>query len=254
MKREVRKINEDGTLVQVTTADERWYIEETEEGVTAFPSVTWITEHYPKGIGFYKWLAKHGWSESESLKESAGDRGHKVHQLIGELLKGKSVDIDGFVKNSETGLKEPISLEEYQALMAFSEWFKKTQPETVESELTVINREYGYAGTADYICKIDGETWLIDFKTGQNVWPSYELQLAAYAHALQKYDIKHLAVLQIGYQRNKNRYKLTEVENQFELFLAVKQIWEKETKGQKPFKADYPVKLNLGVRPAKSNS
>ena len=40
-------------------------------------------------------------------------------------------------------------------------------------------------------------------------------------------------------------YKFTEVEDQFPLFLAAKQIWAKETKGQVPHQKDYPLKITL---------
>ena len=43
-----------------------------------------------------------------------------------------------------------------------------------------------------------------------------------------------LAILQVGYARNKAGYKWTEIEDKFPLFLAARQIWSSETEGQEP--------------------
>jgi hypothetical protein len=60
----------------------------------------------------------------------------------------------------------------------------------LEVEAFLIHRTLGYGGTLDLIAEIDGEVWLLDWKTGKSVaWPSGEvyrdlrLQLAAYAGA-----------------------------------------------------------------------
>jgi hypothetical protein len=68
------------------------------------------------------------------------------------------------------------------------------------------------------VCEIAGQPYIIDFKTGQNVWPEYELQVSAYKHALEDKGFK-LAILQVGYKRNKAGWKFTEIEDKFDLFL-----------------------------------
>ncbi len=252
MKKQIRELSDDGSSVQITIADERWYIKSQTDkdgnvtSIVEYPSVTWITEHYPKGIGYFKWLANQGWDESRALMEAAGNRGSKVHGAITDLLLGNRIEIDGKLPNSDTREPEEITLEEYEAIMSFADWFKETNPKPIENELVVFNEEYKYAGTADFICEIDGERWLIDFKTGQNIWPSYELQLSAYKHALPS-ELKpdKLAILQVGYARNRKRFKFTEIEDQFDLFLAARKIWEKECSTVTVFKKDYPVSISL---------
>lgn len=247
MKRHIRQITEDGKSVQITTVDERWYIQTKENGsIVEYPSVTWIVQSYPKGIGYMKWLAQHGWDDAEAIKEAAGDRGHKVHQAITSLLLGNSISMDDTLRNSENGADEEIGLEEYEAIMSFADWFKEAKPKTIQNELTVFNDEHKYAGTVDYICEMNGERWLIDFKTSANIWPSYELQLSAYAHALPD-DLKpkKLAILQVGYGKNRKGFKFTEVEDQFDLFLATHRIWQKEHGNAKPHQKDYPTSISL---------
>ena len=60
----------------------------------------------------------------------------------------------------------------------------------LEVEAFLINETLGYGGTLDLIAELDGETWLLDWKTGKSVaWPDgrvyadHRLQLAAYANA-----------------------------------------------------------------------
>jgi hypothetical protein len=107
------------------------------------------------------------------------------------------------------------------------------------------------------ICKIDGELYIIDFKTGQNVWPEYELQLSAYKAAYCEQNpvsSPKLAVLQIGYRRNKDGYKFTDIPDKFDLFLAAKQIWANEHGADKPSQKEYPVTLSLVEKELKQTS
>lgn len=66
MKKLNRDVDEKKGIVQITTYDERWYaqkIRDPNPGVPTVlfvPSVTWVAESYPKGIGFYRWLADKG--------------------------------------------------------------------------------------------------------------------------------------------------------------------------------------------------
>lgn len=247
MKREIRKLSKDGKKVQITVADtERWYLEEIDNEVKAYPSVTWIAGCYPKGVAYYKWLANKGWDESQAILSEAGSRGHKVHEAITSLLNGKSVRMEDKFLNTETGEPEELSLEEYQALVSFKEWFDVTKPEQIHNEIFVKNEEMGYAGTVDLYCYINGEPWIIDFKTSQYIWPSHELQVSAYKHAGRENKAK-LAILQLGYQRNKHRYKFTEVQDKFELFQAAYKIWQNENPKTKPFAVDLPTELDLGI-------
>ena len=251
MKKEIRTIDKERQILQVTTTDERWYVRDTVDPETGlpkyefFPSVTWICDHYPKGTAFYKWLASKGWDESVAIKTAAGDKGSKVHYAIGDLIAGKTVSIDAKYKNNSTGEDEELSFEEYDCLMAFVKWHKDMNPTFLACEFAVWGD--GFAGTVDLLCEIGGQKYVVDFKTSQYIWPSHEIQVSAYKHAGEFEDAK-LAILQVGYRRNKNRYKFTEVDDQYNEFLAAKTIWAKEQKGVQPHQKDYPlrVKLDLG--------
>jgi len=263
MQKIIREVDQKRGIVQVTIADERWYVKETQDPATDLPifkyvpSVTWIAGHYPKGIGFYKWLAEKGWDESQAIKSAAGDKGSKVHDAISAILRGEEVRIDSKFLNRSTGELEELTLEEVTCIKSFVDWRNEVKPESIAWDLTVFSEKYGYAGTIDYICKIDGEVYIIDFKTSAQVWSEYELQVSAYREAM--FEIENwpgkggvpadinLAILQVGYQRNKAGYKWNEVEGKFPLFLAARQIWSAECEGVEPKKRDYPIVLSPAV-------
>jgi hypothetical protein len=113
--------------------------------------------------------------------------------------------------------------------------------------------------------KLSGPTpYVIDFKTGKQVWKEYELQVSAYRMALENgenpiceknangtegpiIDLSGLrtAILQVGYERNKAGYKFTEVEDAFELFLTAQTIWRAEVGDNTPgfTKREFPIVL-----------
>lgn len=249
--KKIYKKDLENRIVQVTIADERWYCRLDPDGKeqTYVPSVTWIAGHYPKGIGFYKWLSSKSWDEGEAIKIAAGDKGSRVHQAVVDLIDGKEIEMEAKYLNAN-GKGEELTLEEYDCIMSFRDWFLIVKPKIIAREIILFNDKDGYAGTMDFVCEIKGEVWIIDFKTGQSIWPEHEIQISAYKQAwllckkTPKAKVK-LGILQLGYWRTKKKYKFTEVEDKFDLFLHAKAIWANETKGVEPKKKDYPVTLTL---------
>lgn len=255
MKKVIREVN--NGIVQITIVDERWYIDN--KGVFV-PSSTWISSFYPKGVGFYKWLAETGWDEAEEIKVLAGERGSKVHQAITDLIGGQEVRMDSKYINPSTGVEEELTADEYDCVVSFKRFFDEVKPRIVAVEITVFNSEFGYAGTIDIVCEIEGEYWILDVKTGQSIWPAYELQLSSYKHAypgVTSFEthgskkikvikpIERLGIIQVGYKRNKNHWKLTEVQDKFGLFLACRAIWQNEVGGVQPVKIEYPESVSI---------
>ena len=243
MKRLIKEYKKEG-YVQITTVDERWYDREGK----FYPSVTWICDYYPKGIAFYKWLAQKGWNEAEAIKTTAGDKGSKVHAAIVDLLDNKEVKIDSKYFSELSNQEEELTPQEYECLMSFVNWFKAVKPKVIAREFAVFNDGYNYAGTVDLLCLIDDKPWIIDFKTGKYIWPSWELQVSAYKYGEMNTgstEEAKLGILQLGYNRNKNKYKFTEIQDKFDLFLAAKSIFESECAKIQPKQLDFPLSLKL---------
>lgn len=269
----LREVKKD-KVVQVTTVNERWYvINNFPKNHIFVPSVTWICGYYPKGIPFYKWLADKGWDEAQAIKEAAGDKGSKVHNAVEDLIDGIEVNMEAKYLNRSSGIEEELTLEEYECLMSFAEWWEEAQPETIAKELVVYDDKNGFAGSVDWIgfLTIKGERklYLIDWKTSKNIWTEYKLQVSAYKNAALngkilvdgKTDISkeirakigknemNLGILQVGYAYNKiKKYKFTPVDDIFPLFLNTKETWKSENEGVEPKQKDYPPSLKLAKK------
>lgn len=244
MNKEIRIVDQEKNIVQITTPDERWYVKDDKEFV---PSVTWITHFYPKGVAYMQWLAKHGWDEAEAIKTEAGDKGTIVHHAVEKLLSEGSLKMEDKIADRD-GVEREMTADEYWCVITFSKWWNENKPTLVLNERVVWGE--GYAGTVDMVVDIGGQLWIIDLKTSQSVWPSHELQVSAYKHALPMMEDSKLAILQLGYRRNKDGFKFTEIEDQFPLFLSTKEIWAKETAGEKPHQKDYPLSINITTKDA----
>lgn len=237
MKIERKVVDKKLGIVQCTTEDERWYLVDQ----IYLPSVTWICSFYPKGIGYMKWLAEKGWNEAEALKVLAGNKGSRVHKAIELLNSGETVRHDTLFMD-DSGVELELTADEYEAVISYANWFKSTNPKILRSEFTVVNTEFGFAGTVDIEAEINGELYVVDVKTSADIWPSHEIQVSAYAKTLGNHK---RAILQVGYKRNKNKYKFTEIEDKFKLFLASREIWSEETAGIEPLQRDFPTSISL---------
>jgi hypothetical protein len=241
MKIERRIVDEKKKIVQITTSDERWY---EVDGVYV-PSVTWITHYYPKGKGFENWLAKNGMDDAEAIKQAAADKGSKVHHACTDLMKGKTVKFDSKYINNSSGQPEELTAEEYSAVVSFKSWADSVKAKFLKNDFVVVNKEVGYAGTVDFTCQIGEESYLVDIKSSQAVYTSHEIQIAAYKNADPELKDYKLAILQVGYKKNKAGFKFTDINDKFELFLSVRDIWKNETDGVSPLQRDYPLELTL---------
>lgn len=114
-----------------------------------------------------------------TLSTTAMDRGSRIHASIEQVLRREPADIDPRDEAAVAGAR--AWLNQYAIEHALR---------PIEVEAFLISETHGYGGTLDLIAEIDGEVWLLDWKTGKSVaWPSgdvysnHRLQLAAYAHA-----------------------------------------------------------------------
>ncbi len=257
MLKEVKKIKPG--VLRITSLNERWYSRNIINKKTGlkervyYPSSTWISGYYPKGVYFHKWLAGKGWSEVEALKQAAADRGSRVHYACQDLDEGKEIKITEKYINPSTGKKEELSKDEVDCIISYRNFIDELRPELFANEITSFGDVY--AGTADKIFGIkEGkyrQIWIVDLKTSQSIWPEHELQISSYSHMYfnfkkmgisdKEWEKRKLAILQIGYKKNRKGYKFTEVKDKYHLFRSVAyKIWKNENADGKPKERDYP--------------
>jgi hypothetical protein len=108
--------------------------------------------------------------------ERALDIGSQAHKLV-EWSMHKAL---GRAVGPEPKVREEALL----AYLAWQDWLLAHRVEPVWIEQAVYHPTLGYAGTLDLVARVDGVLALVDIKTSKAVYAEYELQVAAYAHAL----------------------------------------------------------------------
>lgn len=101
-------------------------------------------------------------------RETAADLGTLVHSLAEALHRKQEIEV--------TPETEPF-------VSAYLRWRAVYKPRVLNAEFMVYSETNRYGGTADLAAIVNGETWLIDIKTGKNTYAETALQLAALARA-----------------------------------------------------------------------
>lgn len=170
----------DNEARQVNIKDQRYYLTQTDRPVW---SVTTILQSYPKGKFFEDWLKEVG-KNAEIIVKEAATRGTNVHNGIEDMLHGNALRFENF------------SLDEWQMLMKFKDFYETYYPSTQHIEIGLASNKLKFGGTVDYIASMGGETWMIDHKTSKAVHETYFIQLAAYCKLIK--DQLGLTIDRIG--------------------------------------------------------
>ena len=107
----------------------------------------------------------------------------------GDLTKARAELVVNCLFDAMTealGRGEPVAVDESLRpyLAAYRRDFLEAfRPRFLAVEAMVCSERYEYGGTADAFAEIDGEIWLLDYKTGAGVYPDSALQLAGLARA-----------------------------------------------------------------------
>lgn len=188
----------------------------------AYPSVTTILAIRDKPY-LRQWREAIGPEAADARQSSSAALGTAVHSLCESIINGLPVS---------------PSPEELPFVQGFIHWREKFQPNNMVAEIFLESHALGYAGTADLVCMIDGDPWIVDFKTSKKINPEYALQLAAYKEAYEESKPVSVrrAVLQLtdktqrGYRWHP--YDAEQDFNDFGIFMAHKNIfdWIERTK------------------------
>jgi hypothetical protein len=122
--------------------------------------------------------ARTKWRE---VRDEAGDIGTQVHDALEAYLQAYSAGEDYRLETTmAVGQLFDSAVSKLMELGKFT---------VLATEQKVVNEDEWYAGRFDALLDVDGETWLIDFKTGGAFYPEWGMQLAAYARAVD--DMTH---------------------------------------------------------------
>ena len=157
---------------QINVLDSRFY----SRNGKYYPSVTYVLGYYPKGKFFENWLKQVGFSADYIVKKAA-EEGTQVHELAEAYLNGEELNF-----LDERG-RPQYNPDVWQMFLRFVEFWELYNPKLIETEVHLFSDELKVAGTCDLVCEIDGEIWIIDFKT-HTEHDKYQQQLNRYAEAL----------------------------------------------------------------------
>ncbi len=126
------------------------------------------------------------WANAEGLDgrnhrdtaQRAADAGTIGHYLIDCHIKGHKPDLSQYPQ-------ELISKGE-TCFLNFLEWQKMVNLHVEATEINLVSEVYGYGATPDCIGSVTGKLCLIDWKTGNGVYPDMLIQLAAYKVAWEE--------------------------------------------------------------------
>lgn len=133
--------------------------------------------------------------EYRNVSKEAMDIGSEIHNLIEQYIKNGRDAVGKLRPEVENGF------------IAFLEWEKDNIKEWIESEMPIVDKTAGYAGTLDAIAKMkNGRIMCIDFKSSKGFYEGYDMQITAYKYARQQmhgvYKIKgHTGNFDLTYKK-----------------------------------------------------
>ena len=249
------KIIHNNDIKTITLLDERYY----QSPVTKnwYPSNTTVLDVYPKGFGFTQWLKDLGHNADEVLKR-AGEQGTRIHDAIESFLLGGELK---WIENDEA----KFSLDEWVMILKFVEFYKTYKPETIAVETALVSDELGFGTRLDYVCRINNETWYLDFKSGAGIYKSNRIQAVACQRAwneqskdkITRVGLFHLKAQTRGADKSGQTiqgegWKVDEVmpdeqDKMWRLFEHTLAIWKEENPNPKPKNMVYLDRVKIDI-------
>ena len=194
--------------------DSRFY---TIDGIP-YPSVTTILKVLAIPA-LVPWAAKLAIEKGDAdawriLLKEAGESGTLAHAAAREAAQPGA-----YPNLPETPYQEAITA-----------FFTQMKPKVLGTELVVVNKTHGYAGTLDLLAVIRGTKYVVDYKTSRAIYPDHALQVEAYRWAVPTEnplvsppiaDATAIVLL-----RKDGTFAFKVVEADFGIFLAAKRLWQ----------------------------
>jgi len=228
---------------QITLPDSRYY----RRNGKYYPSVTYVLGYYPKGKFFENWLKQVGFA-SDYIVKKAAEEGTQVHELCESYLNGESLNfLDAYGRPQ-------YNPDVWQMFLRFVEFWELFKPTLIETEVHLFSDVLEIAGTCDLIVEINGEIWLLDIKTSNQLQLTYELQTAVYGQCyeecfgkkIDRYGILWLKSSKRKAAKDKMQGKGWEVvestrtfEENIDIFKTVKRLFDLENPTHSPIFTEF---------------
>lgn len=127
----------------------------------------------------FEWI-KEARTAHTKKKVDAGSKGKEVHAIIENLIKIAIYQTKGVIQLEDVSGAVRLN----DQVRHFVAWATENKVKFIASEEKVFSRELFVGGTIDFICEIDGETWIGDIKTSSAIYPEHFFQTAGYQKLL----------------------------------------------------------------------
>lgn len=190
-------------------------------------------------------------------------------------------------------VERDLTYEEIVCVQSYLDWRRKMEQdyivEILATERNVFSDMFEFAGTIDVIYRFtpkpEGKdplklgkatNFIVDYKTSKAIYRSHKIQLSAYHRTtvngenefpvlnpngtetgkLHDLRICRIAILQLGYEKNQDGFKFTEIEPEFENFLVAQKILKAEIGDNKPgfTQREFPIVLSPAANAAPVDS
>lgn len=140
------------------------------------PGVTTITGRFKDGSALINWAYRCGVNgiDMNRVRDDAADAGKIGHTWVEDTIHGR--ELTPFPAAPVEMLDAASN-----ALAAFVDWRKRNDVEFLETELPLVSEVHRFGGTLDALARIGGKLRLVDFKTGNRVYPEHLAQLGGYS-------------------------------------------------------------------------
>lgn len=160
------------------------------DGKTIVPGVSTITNLLDKPA-LVRWANKLGLQGIDSTKYTSekAEIGTLAHSMLLCHLKK--------IKTDTSEYSQVIIDKAENCFLSYLNWEKKHKVEPILIEEPLVSETHRLGGTPDFYGKVDGELTLMDFKTGNGIYPEHWYQVAGYSIILNKDYPKSFVILNI---------------------------------------------------------
>ncbi len=121
---------------------------------------------------------KEALSAPYKVSDTAKDRGTTIHSIVEAYKKGSTINLEG----------TPEALQGF--VKAFYRAMQEIDITFLEQEKTIFSKTHKIAGTLDLLAKVNGSIYVLDIKTGKDIYQEAFLQTSAYKSILEETGTK----------------------------------------------------------------
>lgn len=247
----------------------RHYHTMTDSGLVLLPSVTTVLRAtMPTPQYLIDWYCDLGMDKAKAYTKLRAHYGTLLHILIASFLETKELDLSDVDSRCAAYIEaNHVEGDTYtwcddlkSDLLAFAEFCADRKVRPLHTELIMINKALGYAGTADIVCELEWRRRrviaVVDIKSGRGKdSEEHGLQLSAYKELFNSYPnysshVTHCFKWSPKSWQSKPTYDLVNYSERrywlwFELLLAIYNA-QQDAKAKQPTMRTYAGAIELG--------